>query len=287
MKCSDFHELAAAYALDSLSEEERIACQRHLSDEGPHEGCEGLLERYDSVVDALASTVAPVAVPPACGAPSSCDSVSARMPRHGDRGGWGRLAGAQARAEPAAHARGAAWTAVAAALLGALWSHQTSQEIVQATERQRKQAEQALANNGVQLANVDAARSECAAALAACRVDASPVATPLTARGPRDPVTPMTPAGAQPYRHRALQRKSGVRSYLSSVTPVEGRTTSGGHRAAKRRNPPLPALRRECVSIGEFDARCSRAHAGRLAARSSRQVGAYTPEVVLIAKLSG
>ena len=45
MKCAEFKENLAAFALDALTEDERRACEDHLADPGPHEGCEQELRR--------------------------------------------------------------------------------------------------------------------------------------------------------------------------------------------------------------------------------------------------
>ena len=45
MKCSEFKENVAAFALDALTENERRACEAHLAEPGPHEGCESELRQ--------------------------------------------------------------------------------------------------------------------------------------------------------------------------------------------------------------------------------------------------
>lgn len=45
MKCAEFKENVAAFALDALTEEERRACETHLTEAGPHEGCEDELRQ--------------------------------------------------------------------------------------------------------------------------------------------------------------------------------------------------------------------------------------------------
>jgi len=45
VKCSEFKENVAAFALDALTEDERRACEAHLEEAGPHEGCEDELRR--------------------------------------------------------------------------------------------------------------------------------------------------------------------------------------------------------------------------------------------------
>jgi len=307
MKCSEFHDVAAAYALDSLSEEERIACLRHLRDEGPHEGCEALLDRYDRVVDQLSAAVHRTDVRPSLwralelrlGLASSAD-VGARDggARDGDvRDGEAHdnvTSLAQQRERTRVRFRESmAWAAVAAALLGALWSHQTSQQLVRNTEQQRTRAEQALANTNTQLANVDAARSECSAALAVLsqRRELGRDAVSLL-EDPATQVAPMAPAGAQTYKATALYNAKTQRAVVisSSVQPVEGKDYELWVIAAGQAPKPAGFLRfdESGVSIGEFDASLlSGATPAALAVSLEPAGGRPTPtEVVLIAKLS-
>ncbi|MDG2308018.1 MAG: anti-sigma factor [Candidatus Binatia bacterium] len=45
MKCAEFKENVAAFALDALTEQERNACDAHLAETGPHDGCENELRQ--------------------------------------------------------------------------------------------------------------------------------------------------------------------------------------------------------------------------------------------------
>jgi anti-sigma-K factor RskA len=289
MKCSEFHPVAAAYALDALSEEERIACLRHLRDEGPHEHCEALLERYERVVDELAKTVAPAPV-----APSLWRAIELRLGLHRSTS-----TPSTPRAEPTEGRQrrwreSLAWAAVAAALLGALWSHQTSQLRVQRAERERSRSEQTLTNTSAELAGVEAARRECSAALATLsqRRELGRDAVSLL-EDPATKIAPMSPAGTQAYKATALYNAKTKRAVVisSSVQPVAGKDYELWVIAAGK--PPMPAgfLRFDAsgVSIGEFDAGLLAGPAPAALAVSLEPAGGRpTPtEVVLMAKLSG
>ena len=39
LTCNEFKKMASAYALDALEPSERIACTRHLAQDGSHGGC--------------------------------------------------------------------------------------------------------------------------------------------------------------------------------------------------------------------------------------------------------
>src|SRR5215831_6720856 len=56
MTCAEFQELAWAYALEP---QERAAAERHLSSEGPHQGCESALDEAYRTAAALSATVQP------------------------------------------------------------------------------------------------------------------------------------------------------------------------------------------------------------------------------------
>jgi len=59
MTCAEFQELAWAYALDALDPQERATADRHLSSEGPHQGCESALDEAYRTAAALSATVQP------------------------------------------------------------------------------------------------------------------------------------------------------------------------------------------------------------------------------------
>src|SRR5262249_40500438 len=60
VNCAAFKENVWAYALDALDPAERIECDRHLADGGPHEGCPAALDRALEAAALLGSSIAPV-----------------------------------------------------------------------------------------------------------------------------------------------------------------------------------------------------------------------------------
>lgn len=291
MKCSEFHEQAAAYALDALSEAERLACLGHLRDEAPHEGCEELVLRYELVVDSLSTAV-------------SAQKVKSRVWRAiatrlgiADDDGAVTPQPRRTTLEPGSSSRwreGLAWSAAALALLGALASHQSSQELVRNTARARTRAEQALASTSAQLTNAAAARSECSAAL-----------LQLTQRGqlsrdavsllelPSTRLTPMAPTGTQPYRATALYNAETERAVIisSSITKVPGKDYELWVIAAGEAPKPAGFLHFDAsgVALGEFDSALLRRGPPAAFAVSLEPAGGRpTPtEVVLLGKLAG
>ena len=65
MTCDEFKELAPAYALIALDEEERRACSHHLASGAPHRGCIEAVEQASLVAARLGTALAPVAAAPA------------------------------------------------------------------------------------------------------------------------------------------------------------------------------------------------------------------------------
>jgi anti-sigma-K factor RskA len=300
MKCSEFQDLAAAYALDALSEEERLACERHLVDEGPHEGCDALLLRYDRVTNALSAGVPRAQVTPALWRAietridvATRDNVVAldSSLTHSRA----RVDGKRGRASSTKRWReGLAWAAAAAALLGALWSHQTSQELVHNTARERTRAELALASTNAELAGTRIARAECSAALLLLteRIDLRRDAVSLL-EDPATQIAPMAPAGAQTYRATAMYNPKTRRALVlsSSVKQLEGKDYELWVIAAGEAPKPAGFMRfdESGVSIGEFDAALLQGKTPAALAISLEPTGGRpTPtEVVLIAKLQG
>jgi hypothetical protein len=64
MTCDEFKELAPAYALIALEDDERRACAEHLASEVPHRGCQQALEEAVLVTARLGTSLQP-AMPPA------------------------------------------------------------------------------------------------------------------------------------------------------------------------------------------------------------------------------
>ncbi|HEY6876416.1 MAG TPA: anti-sigma factor [Polyangiales bacterium] len=273
MKCSQFHELAAGYALDALQEDERIACAEHMAHEGPHEGCEELLRRYERTASAL-SRLWPVRAP----SPAIWSAIEARL---------GKRSGARWR-EPAA------WALAAAALLAGVWLRGQAVERAQHSERERDSMEQALANTSDRLTSAEGARKECTDALAQ-----------LTGRGalgrdavsmleqPDTRLTPLSPAGARPYRATALYNPKTKRAVVVSGTiqPIAGRDFELWVIAAGEAPRPAGFLRFDPsgIALGEFDATLLAGKPPAAFAVSLEPAGGRpTPtEVVLLGKIQG
>jgi len=293
MKCSEFHELCAAYALDALSEEERLACARHLHDEGPHEDCELLLARYERVVGALSAgvTSAPVA-------PALWRAIATRIEQRGDEVERNVVPLDAARAAPRRWREGIAWAAAAAALLGALWSHQSTQQLVRNTARERTRAEQSLASTNAQLKGTEAARAECSAELQKAvqklsqRIDLRRDAVSLLEDAATQ-IAPMAAASARPYKATALYNPKTKRALVisSSVEQLEGKDYELWVIAAGEAPRPAGFMHFDAtgVSIGEFDPALLQGKTPAALAVSLEPTGGRpTPtEVVLIAKLQG
>ncbi|MES1208376.1 MAG: hypothetical protein ABUS79_20760 [Pseudomonadota bacterium] len=64
MTCDEFKELAAAYALIALDENDRRACSHHLASGAPHRGCVEAVEQASLVAARLGTALAPVLPPP-------------------------------------------------------------------------------------------------------------------------------------------------------------------------------------------------------------------------------
>jgi hypothetical protein len=60
MTCDEFKELAPAYALIALDEDERRACAQHLAAPVPHRGCAEAVEHATLVVTRLGAGLPPV-----------------------------------------------------------------------------------------------------------------------------------------------------------------------------------------------------------------------------------
>ncbi len=64
MTCDEFKELAPAYALIALDEDERRACSHHLASGAPHRGCIEAVEQASLVAARLGTALAPSLPPP-------------------------------------------------------------------------------------------------------------------------------------------------------------------------------------------------------------------------------
>jgi anti-sigma-K factor RskA len=59
MTCDAFKELAPAYALSALDDEERAACARHLATGAPHRGCREAVAEAELVAARLGAALMP------------------------------------------------------------------------------------------------------------------------------------------------------------------------------------------------------------------------------------
>jgi anti-sigma-K factor RskA len=305
MNCAEFHELAPAYALDALPEEERLAALRHLRDEGPHDGCEALVARYERAVDTLGLALPPVPVPPSLWRVIETrlgfSSLGSRAQgRASTRAGADVIALPQrGRLEPTTRWReGLAWATAAAALLGALWSHQTASHTagsVAQEQRQRAQVEQSLAATSGQLAAAESARQECSRALAQLTRESTLGRDAVALlEQPDTKVTAMSPAGAQTYRATALYNAASKRAVVisTSMKPVPGKDYELWVIASGPGQAPQPAgfVRFDAggVAIGELDATLLGRTPAAFAVSLEPVGGRPTPtEVVLLGKLEG
>jgi hypothetical protein len=64
ISCDEFKELAPAYALIALDEDERRACAEHLSSHAPHRGCTQALEEAALVASRLGGSLQAAMPPP-------------------------------------------------------------------------------------------------------------------------------------------------------------------------------------------------------------------------------
>lgn len=287
MKCTEFRELAAAYALDALREEERLACVHHLSHEGPHDGCEALVSSYERAVDALAEAAPAATVPEHVWRALALRLQPGEAPR-----------AAVSPVKPVTRRMGlrelSAWSAAAAAVVAALWMGQHNRMESAEVARVARTMEQEQAELTSALTESERARQECAATLA--RVTAAGPLVPLALSLLGDPttvVTPMKPAGERALRATALYNESDQRAVVisSSLSPIPGKDYELWVVAAGSAPQPAGFVRFDAsgLAIGEFDpALLEGARPLALAVSLEPAGGMPTPtEVVLMAKVSG
>jgi anti-sigma-K factor RskA len=270
MKCAEFQEVAAAYALDALPEDERLACVHHLEHEGPHEGCEALVARYEHTVDALAALT---------------------PTRNPSRAIWGAIEARIASTPGHQWREPLAWAVAAIALISGLWLRSDSADRAQ---RERNAMEQALANTSERLASTEAARKDCKSVLSqlANHTSLGRDAVSLLEH-PATKLTPMQPAGSQTYRATALYNPETKRALIVSgtVKPVAGKDYELWVIATGETVPrPAGFLRFDPsgVALGELDPELLRGSPAAFAVSLEPAGGRPTPtEVVLLGKLQG
>ncbi|MET0343361.1 MAG: anti-sigma factor [Polyangiales bacterium] len=271
MKCSEFHEQAAAYALDALDDDEARACAVHLAEEGPHEECVWLVARYAGVVARLAESLADEPV-----APSVWHAIAARIGASAPRRLLQRTTTVIALA------------AAAAALLVAL----STRHDAQVARRRLAETNSQLTSSGGALARAESERLACAALLQRA-TDSSALARDAVSllEDGATRLTPMTPSGARQVRAVALYNpvKKRALAVSSTVQPIDGKDYELWVIAAGA--PPKPAgfLRFDGrgVALGEFDAALlAQGRPSALAISLEQAGGAPAPtEVLMIAKL--
>ncbi len=79
MTCDEFKEMAPAYALVALDEQERSACARHLATSAPHRGCREAVAAAELVAAQLGAALIPQRP-----SPQVWRAIAARL--HEDRG---------------------------------------------------------------------------------------------------------------------------------------------------------------------------------------------------------
>ena len=275
MNCAEFAEQAAAYALDALEDDERLACEHHLREQGPHEGCEELVARYERTLGLLGESLPPADVPEgiwrAIESRVGARPVQARRPRATAMLGW---------------------AIAAVALLAALSMRRDHQQTLQRQTAAARTATEALTQQQSALAQANAARDECALLLERATQSgtlAREAVALLDDRATR--IAPMASADARPFRATALYNPSRKRALAvsSSLSPVAGKDYELWVIAGSA--PPQPAgfLRFDAhgVGVGEFDATLlANAAPSALAISLENAGGAPAPtDVILVAKL--
>lgn len=283
MKCSEFQELAASYALDALSEQERLACADHLQHEGPHDGCEALLARYETAVRALAEAGATAPVPE-----HVWNAIELRTV------GRGAAKSAAAKRQPVASRRElAAWAIALAALLGLTWTYQSKRDEIAERTHTVESLTTTRTELGARLESSERALGECTRDLA--ELGARDALAPLSLSLLEDPATKirsMSAASTRPLRATALYNEAQQRAVVvsSSLAPIEGKDYELWVIAEGKAPAPAGFVRftTSGVAIGEFDPALLRRAPAALAVSLEPVGGRPTPtEVVLLAKLEG
>ena len=275
MKCAEFTDQAAAYALDALDEDERSACERHLLEEGPHEGCEQLLARYERAAARLAEGLPEVAVPDAV-----WQAVASRI---------------GARSELTTRRRVSAslgWALAAVALLAALSMHRDHRQALEQQTVAARTATDALTRQESVLAQANAARAECTLLLERAGEGGTLLREAVALLGDVDTrVAPMAATDARPFRATALYspRRGRAVAVSGALAPVAGKDYALWVIAGTA--PPRAAgfLRFDAggLAVGEFDPMLlAGAAPAALAISLENAGGAPAPtDVILLAKL--
>lgn len=257
MKCSEFKENVAAFALDALSEAERRACEAHLGTSGPHEGCEEELRRaYETT--ALLGAALPGDTPgehvwaaiesqlgPAAGEEGAvpADSPATERPPSRSKGASAERPGGVTRIEEASRFRareGVAWTlAIAAAVAGLalLNTWRADQSRITDLERQLAAAERARVgveerfasareDLEVKIRNTDEGWQACLDDLQNAKLSIGEYDRALRLMGaPKTLLIQLAAQGDVPYRASALLNGDAGEAMLvsSELAPQEGK----------------------------------------------------------------
>lgn len=259
MKCSEFKENVAAFALDALTPEERRDCEAHLAESGPHEGCEDELRRaYETT--ALIGAALPEERPGShvwgeieaqlgsatdeqADEQDPADSAATARPPSRSKGSSTERSGGVTRIEDARGIRareGVAWTmAVAAVVAGlallAVW--RADQSRLQDLEKRVAAAESAMRSEQTQFAsirddlevkirNADGSWKACLDDLQNANLQVEEYDRALRLMGaPKTLLIQLAAQGDVPYRASALMNgDEGEAILLSSrLTPQEGK----------------------------------------------------------------
>lgn len=252
MKCAEFKENVAAYALDALTGEERRACETHLAESGPHEGCEEELRRaYETT--ALIGAALPEDRPGAHvwdaieaelgnDADATAGSATDRPPSR-SKGASSERSGGITRIEDAPRFRareGVAWTlAIAAAVAGLallnVWRNDQArvadlEERLALADRAIVSAEERFASDRsdleVKIRSSDSNRQACLDDLQNAKLSIEEYDRALRLMGaPETLLIQLAAQGDVPYRASALMNEEEGEAMLlsSALAPQDGK----------------------------------------------------------------
>ncbi len=251
MNCSEFKENVAAFALDALADDERRACEAHLSQPGPHAGCEDELRRaYEAT--ALIGAALPAdrpservwaAIENEMGSGAASDGPATERPASRSKGSNTERAGGVTRVEEARGSRwreGLAWgLAIAATVAGlALLSTWRSDQLritdlerrLAAADGARLSAEEQIASTRrdleTRIRDVDGEWQTCLDDLQNARVSLDQRDRALRLMGaPETLLIQLAAQGDVPYRASALMNGSEGEAMVvsSALAPQAGK----------------------------------------------------------------
>lgn len=251
MKCAEFKENVAAFALDALTEDERRACEDHLAEPGPHEGCEQELRRaYEasSLIGASLPSQSPGehvwdAIERAIEAPERGDAPGTERPPSRTKSSRGDRPGGVTRIEEAHRFRwreGSAWglaiaAGIAAVALLTAWQNDQArlQDLTRrlaVTDAALVEAEARVASTQndfeVRIRSADGQWQACLDDLRSTRISLDERDRALRLMGaPETLLIQLTAQGDVPYRASALMNGPAGEAILlsSALAPQEGK----------------------------------------------------------------